>query len=220
MEEFLKDMNKEYPPPTLQAVDLYCWSSSDTLGIILSFDRASFVPHYLKRIKTWADKVEGRIFELMAYGDKERKEFKERFIMTSDIKFFGDYDLALAIKSITIRVNATLGRKHPRYEASLKVTFKNEKQFVHEYAKNISKGGIFVATEKPLPVRSRVELVFSLPNSPTPVKVIGEVVHVVAPETAKLMNGGKWPGMGIQFVEYEENGAKILEEYLRALNPS
>lgn len=217
VEGFLKDLKKEYPSPALQGLDLFSWSSGDSLGVLLSFDFSSFVPHDLKRIKASVEKVGGRIFELMAFGEREKKEFKDKLILTSDIKFAGDYDLSFALRGIATRINATLGRKHPRYDASIKVSFKTEKQFVHEYAKNISKGGIFVATDKPLPLRSRVEIEFSLPNYTQQIKVVGEVVQVVTIEQSKLMDAGKFPGMGIQFLEFEGDSQKLLDDYLASL---
>jgi len=217
VEGFLNQIKREYPHPILQTADLFCWSSSDSLGIIISFDLSLFLPHYLNLIKAWAEKAGANIYELMNLGEKERQAFKDKFILTSDNKYSGEYDIAFALKAITARINTTLGRKHTRYDASLKVSFKTEKQFVYEYAKNISKGGLFVASDKPLPLRTKVELVLHLPHSSAPVKIIGEVVHVISTEQAKLMNADRWPGMGIQFSEFEEDGEKTLLDYLKSL---
>jgi len=218
VEGFLNQLKKEYPHPILQTADMFCWSSSNSLGIIISFDFSLFLPNYFKVIAAWAEKAGANIYELMNLNEKERQAFKDKFVLTSDNKYFGDYDIAFAFKAIITRIDAALGRKHTRYDASIKVAFKTEKQFVYEYAKNISKGGIFVATDKPLPLRTKVELVLHLPHSSTEVKIIGEVVHVINTEQAKLMDADKWPGMGIQFSEFEEGGEKALMDYLKTLS--
>ncbi len=218
VEEFLQDMKTEHSRDVLKSINLYSWSSSDSLGIILAFDFHSFLPRYFNRIKALIPKTDARLFELMAFGETERKEFKNKFILTSDLKFIGDFDIPFALKSILIRINGTLGRKHVRYSASIKVAFKSREQFIHEYTSNISKGGIFVSTGKAFPLKSRVELLLSLPNSPEEVKVIGEVVHIINADQAKLMGYDKAPGMGIQFLEFEDNGQKILDAYFLSLS--
>ena len=83
VEQFLKEIKREYKPPVLRSMNLYCWSSSDSLGIIFSFDFPSFLPRYVNSIKRWGQKNSAKIFELMAFGENERKEFKNKFILTS-----------------------------------------------------------------------------------------------------------------------------------------
>ncbi len=217
VEAFLKNVKKEYKPSVLKSINLYCWSSSDSLGIILFFDFVSFLPRYFNAIKTFAKQVDAKIFELMAFGEKERKEFKNKFILTSDIKFIGDFDISFALSSILRRTTTTMGRKYPRYSTAIKVTFKSQEQFVQEYTKDISKGGIFIATEKPLPVNSRVELIISIPNLSGEIKVIGEVVHTVTNDNTSVKTYDRVAGMGIQFIEFEGDGQKRLEQYFQSL---
>ena len=218
VEAFLKNTKKEYKPSVLKSFNLYCWSSSDSLGIILSFDFVTFLPRYFNPIKSFATKAGAKIYELMAFGENERKEFKSKFILTSDLKFIGDFDIAFALNSILRRTSTTMGRKHPRYNTTIKVTFKSQDQFVQEYTKDISKGGIFVATEKQLPLNSKVELLLSLPDFSRDVRIVGEVVHAVGPEQGKQPRGGKVAGMGIQFIEFEGDGQKALEGYFKSLD--
>jgi type IV pilus assembly protein PilZ len=218
VEAFLKNAKKEYKPSVLKSINLYCWSSSDSLGIILFFDFVSFLPRYFNTIKSFATQVDAKIFELMAFGEKERKEFKSKFILTSDIKFIGDFDISFAFNNILRRTSTTMGRKQPRYTTTIKVTFKSQEQFSREYTKDISKGGIFVATEKPLPVNSRVELILSIPNLSSEVKVVGEVVHAVTNDNTSEKTYERVAGMGIQFLEFEGDGQKALEVYFKSLN--
>ncbi len=217
-EGFLLNTKKEYAPSVLKEMKLYSWSSSDTMGISLSFDFSSFLPHYLDKISLWSEKLEAKMFNLMMMGEKEREAFKSKLPLTSDVKFTGDFDIPAAIKSILTRTSATAGRKYPRYSISIKVTFKSKEQFMEEYAKDISKGGLFVATDKPLPLESKIELILSLPDVQKEVKIIAEVVHVFGSEQAKLLDNKRVAGMGVQFLEFEGDGQKVLETYFKSLS--
>jgi type IV pilus assembly protein PilZ len=220
LEEFLVKTRKTYPPSILKGISLYSWSSSDTMGIIFSFDFSSFLPQYLKGIEAWAEKSEARLYNLMESGEREREVFKSKFPLTSDLKFIGDFDIPSALNSIITRTNATSGRKYPRYSTSIKVTFQSKEDFVQAYTKDISKGGIFVATDKPLPMESVIKLVLSLPNFSREIGVIGEVVHIFGSEQARLLDHNRVSGMGVQFIEFEEDGQKVLEEYFNSLEKS
>ncbi len=218
VEAFLLNTRKQYSTEVLKGINLYSWSSSDTIGISLSFDFAAFLPHYFKAIEAWAQKMEAKLYNLMMMGEKEREAFRSKLPLTSDIKFSGDFDITAAIKSIMARTTATIGRKFPRYSTSIKVVFKSKEQFIEEYAKDISKGGIFVATESPLPLESKIELILYLPGSSKEVRIVGEVVHVFGSEQAKLLDNKRVPGMGVQFIEFEDDGQKVLEEYFKSLS--
>ncbi len=218
LEKFLQDLRRDYSPSVLKSINLYSWSASDSIGIILAFEFSAFLPSYFKKIKAWTEKSGARLYELMAFGENERKDVKSKYIMTADLKFIGDFDISFALTSILGRINATRGRKQPRYSTSIKVAFQSKEQFVQEYTKDISKGGIFVATDKPLSLGTKIELILSLPNSSKEVKVIGEIVHIIGREQAILMGYGMVSGMGVQFLEFEEDGQKYLEEYFKVLS--
>jgi uncharacterized protein (TIGR02266 family) len=220
VEGFLLNIRKEYSPSMLREINLYSWSASDTIGITLSFDFSSFLPHYLDRIESWSERLEAKFYNLMMMGEKERDVFKSKLPLTSDLKFAGDFDIPTAIKNILTRTSTTRGRKYPRYSISIKVTFKSQEQFIEEYAKDISKGGIFVATDNPLPLESKIELILSLPDFNKEIKIIGEVVHVFGSEQAKLLDNKRVSGMGVQFLEFEGDGQKVLETYFKSLSQS
>lgn len=64
-------------------------------------------------------------------------------------------------------------------------------------ADNISKGGIFVETEKMLKVGSRIYLNFNLPNIFQNIKTTGEVVRLANAEDGSM--GVEFSGIGIRF---------------------
>ncbi len=217
LQEFLLTTKEKTNPDVLRGIHLYSWSSSDTIGIALSFD-AACPPHTIKEIEAWAEKLEAKLYNLMTMGEKERDAFQSKLPLTSDIKFSGDFDIRTAIKSILTRTTSTIGRKYQRYSTSIKVVFKSKEQFIEEYANDISKGGIFVATENPLPLESKIELILYLPDSSKEVRIVGEVVHVFGSEQARLLDNKHVPGMGVQFLQFEDDGKKVLEEYFTSLS--
>jgi type IV pilus assembly protein PilZ len=83
-------------------------------------------------------------------------------------------------------------REHPRAPIELKVDYKKLNSFFADYTKNISKGGTFIKTKKPLPIGTRFLFKLSVPQRPTPFELLGEVVWATTE--------GEEPGMGIRFV--------------------
>jgi len=99
-----------------------------------------------------------------------------------------------------------------RIESEIEVHFKTFNQFYKEYTKNISKGGIFIKTENPLPPQTAIEIKLFLPDEPEPLEAVGEVVHIIEPELAR--EKGWDAGMGVQFVDFEETMQAKLEKYI------
>jgi type IV pilus assembly protein PilZ len=70
--------------------------------------------------------------------------------------------------------------------------------FFADYTKNISKGGMFIKTPRPLPIGSRCQFSFTLPALSEPLVLEGEVSWAVPPEAAQARNEDA--GMGVKFV--------------------
>lgn len=80
----------------------------------------------------------------------------------------------------------------------LGVSFPTEDAFFQEYVENISKGGIFVATEAVYELRQAVRVEIRLPYCGKQVPLEGEVVHVIPKELAST---GATPGVAIQLAD-------------------
>ena len=94
-------------------------------------------------------------------------------------------------------------RLHARAPIELKVDYKRLNSFFAEYTKNISKGGTFIKTKKPLPAGTRFRFSLQVPSCPEPFEVLGEVVR----EDARTDE----PGMAIRFV-WQDEAARLAFE--------
>ncbi len=84
------------------------------------------------------------------------------------------------------------GRQHTRAPIELKVDYKKLNSFFADYTKNISKGGTFIKTKKPLPIGTRFLFKLTVPHREAPFELLGEVVW--------SKGDGEEPGMGIRFI--------------------
>lgn len=66
-------------------------------------------------------------------------------------------------------------RRHARAAATLLVEYEDADDLIGDYTDNLSGGGTFVATSRPLPEGSRVRLALSFPGLLEPIHVDGEV---------------------------------------------
>lgn len=91
-------------------------------------------------------------------------------------------------------------RDHPRLPIKINVDFTSDDSVQNVFALNISAGGIFLASHKPLPPGSTVVLHLNLPSLDSAVEVLGEVVwNNLHPED----NNGLPEGMGIRFLNLD-----------------
>lgn len=102
-----------------------------------------------------------------------------------------------------------------RIDAKVEVVFKTFDQFYREYTANLSKGGLFIKTKNPLKPQTVIEINLNLPGREKPLNVAGEVVHVIEPEMAESY--GWSPGIGVQFIDFEEGSHQELEEYVASM---
>lgn len=98
-------------------------------------------------------------------------------------------------------------RGHPRLPVKIKVDFTSDDAVRSAFSLNISAGGIYLATSKPLPSGDTVVLQLYLPSLDGPVEVLGEVVWSNAHPDGR----NDFPeGMGIRFT----NLSSFVEEHL------
>lgn len=89
-------------------------------------------------------------------------------------------------------------RSFSRVRTRLQVGWSSPREFLVAYSENMSRGGIFVSTPNPPPLREVVELMMELPDGKPPVRTKAEVVHSVSEAQAVAL--GCPAGVGLQFV--------------------
>ena len=110
-------------------------------------------------------------------------------------------------------------RREARAPIELKVEYKRLNTFFYDYTKNISKGGTFIKTEKPLDIGTIFLFKLMLPSQSTPFELRGDVRWVVK-DGAPLPPGvapGHEPGMGIKFVYDSDDQRDQLEQIVEKM---
>lgn len=107
-------------------------------------------------------------------------------------------------------------RNHPRAPIELKVEYKKMNTFFADYTKNISKGGTFIKTDKPLPIGTEFLFKLTLPNRADPFELHGTVVWINRP--AEIQNPEvDEMGMGIRFIFDEPNERDAFESEVEVM---
>jgi type IV pilus assembly protein PilZ len=106
-------------------------------------------------------------------------------------------------------------RRESRAPIELKVEYQRLNTFFADYTKNISKGGTFIATERPLPIGTEFVFALGLPGVAEPLRLKGRVMWRTMREEASKANPA---GMGIEFVyaadEERTQMEKIVEDLI------
>jgi uncharacterized protein (TIGR02266 family) len=115
------------------------------------------------------------------------------------------------LMSLTTRLkkasqNANLGRKEPRIPKGLSLTFKTRESLINAYTENISSGGLYIKTPKPLQKGETLSIKLQIPDEPEPIKVEA----VVAWSRTEGGPDGEPPGMGIQFIQVSDSDRQKL----------
>ena len=77
---------------------------------------------------------------------------------------------------------------------------------------NLSEGGVFIPTDSPLAVSTRVTLTFRLPALDSNIQATGTVVRANSQPT----DAGEPAGMAVEFLEYGKLGWKLLRRLIEA----
>ena len=105
-------------------------------------------------------------------------------------------------------------RLSERHAITLRVDYKRMNTFFADYAKNISKGGTFIRTSKPLDVGTEFVFVLSSPGQTDQLQLLGQVMWAVdESKTTETQPAG----MGIRFKFRDESELKELEDFVAKL---
>lgn len=103
-------------------------------------------------------------------------------------------------------------RKATRAPVEVKVDYRTVGSFITDYSRDISQGGIFIATSLPLNVGDQVRLRITLPGHVLPFALEG-VVRWIVPAGAT----DKQSGMGVEFTTFSDDVRAELGRLVAAL---
>jgi uncharacterized protein (TIGR02266 family) len=87
--------------------------------------------------------------------------------------------------------------------------FQTIEEFISEYVSDISRSGVFIKSDDPLPVGTKVDLRFTvIVDDFETIEGIGEVRRVVPP------GGPDAPGMGVVFTELTPSSQRLIDKLL------
>ena len=105
-------------------------------------------------------------------------------------------------------------RSSPRAPIELKVEYKRLNSFFADYTRNISRGGTFIRTTKPLKIGTEFMFKLVVPKLPEPLTLRGKVQWIVRAEEA---DEEQEPGMGIGFIYGSEADRRRIETIVEDL---
>ena len=110
-------------------------------------------------------------------------------------------------------------RDSPRLPIELKVEYKKMNSFFSDYTKNISKGGTFIKTKKPLDVGTEFVFKLVVPRLHEPIALQGQVKWVMkeGEPPPPGIDPDHEPGMGIRFIYASSDERSAIEATVEKL---
>lgn len=105
-------------------------------------------------------------------------------------------------------------RSAPRSAIELNVEYKRLNTFFSDYTRNISKGGTFIRTERPLNIGTEFIFALSVKNLPEPLRLRGRVKWIVRAQEATEQSPA---GMGIEFMFGDDGERRRTERIVERL---
>ena len=105
-------------------------------------------------------------------------------------------------------------RGNPRAPIELKVEYKRLNSFFADYTRNISKGGTFIKTKRPLSIGTEFMFKLVVPKLEKPLALRGKVQWIV---TAEAATDDQDAGMGIGFLYGSEADRARIENIVEDL---
>ncbi len=103
------------------------------------------------------------------------------------------------------------GRDHPRVELHVEIDLHSDSHFFSGLSGDVSEGGLFVQTYRPLKIGQEVDVAFDLGGQDVRARA---VVRWRRERTAHAE-----PGFGLEFVELPEEGRELVRAFCRTRSP-
>jgi len=113
-------------------------------------------------------------------------------------------------------------RIHSRTPIELKVEYRRINAFFSDFTRNISKGGTFIGTSKPLDVGTEFVFKLFVPDLEEPIQIRGLVKWIVTPDEVQASSAARRigrgePGMGIRFIYQDDREREQIEQVVQGL---
>jgi uncharacterized protein (TIGR02266 family) len=105
---------------------------------------------------------------------------------------------------------------NPRFPVSLRVALSSAQGSVSGEVTDISAGGMFVHTDRALPVGAVVSAALEIPDGGRPAPVQAKVIHVVSASPAARARTSR-RGFGAQFVSSDEQFRERMDRYIESI---
>lgn len=100
-------------------------------------------------------------------------------------------------------------RRSERVALKIPVDYSSVDSFFSEFSANINEGGIFVRSEKRVPLGAIVQLQFKLPGREQPLQLAGQVAWIEADAAQR--------GIGIEFIDLSSEIRAEIDQVVRSL---
>ncbi len=115
-------------------------------------------------------------------------------------------DEAALVRKVEVVLGRTSKRSFPRIPASMQVSFEDFRGIFFEYARDLSRSGVFVEMLNPLPVGTRLRLNFSLPPP------FNQAVLAYGRVVRSLEETEEGPGgIGVSFIHVEDESLRSID---------
>jgi uncharacterized protein (TIGR02266 family) len=104
-------------------------------------------------------------------------------------------------------------RRSHRLHHEIAVAYRTVGSFLTDWATNISRGGLFINTRKPMPVGTDVKIIIQLPDAAFPFDIAGRVKRVEP--VGNPANAA--PGMAVEFTELDGAKRDKIETFVQKL---
>ncbi len=111
------------------------------------------------------------------------------------------------------KANQKAARQSERLQHELLVAYRTVDGFITDWAVNISRGGMFINTRKPLTVGTDVRILVQLPGKEFPYELQGRVTRVTEYDNHANMV----PGMGVEFTSVDEGRRREIDAFVDKL---
>ena len=161
------------------------------------------------------DSVLGKTRILLIVPSESRKQSDEYSCIEADAIIGRPVDSQRFLTSAS-HLLGIFDRADPRFETFLMVSCGSDIDELHQgWIRNINLGGAFIESKELLPIDYRLKVQFELNEGSDLISCTARVAWVNHPEWIKCAHLPT--GMGVQFVDLNEEDAKMVADYVDAL---